>query len=157
MTSEEDHKYDWERGPLVSVHCIGCSLPDLYGFANMVWPRITLFTKNLGILQVDDMIVLHSMVSNCWLRLFTLGLFSSLPNKYLFNKPKYIYLASTHHWWEGEIHPIPIIMIIFPLSSFNYYTLPFSNTIGQSFPTCGPRAACGPRGNTVRPAKSYSF
>ena len=25
--------------------------------------------------------------------------------------------------------------------------------IDQGFPTCGPRAACGPRGNCVRPAK----
>ena len=29
--------------------------------------------------------------------------------------------------------------------------------VNQGLPTCGPLAACGPRGNTVRPAKSYTF
>ena len=29
--------------------------------------------------------------------------------------------------------------------------------IDQGFPTCGPRAACSPRGNTVWPVKSYTF
>ena len=71
-------------GPLVSVHCIGCSLPNPYGFTNMTRPRITLFAENLGILPIDDVIVLHCMVSNCWLRLFALWLFSSLPSKFLF-------------------------------------------------------------------------
>ena len=30
-------------------------------------------------------------------------------------------------------------------------------TVLQGFPTCGPQATCGPQGNTVRPAKSYTF
>ena len=30
-------------------------------------PHITLFAENLGILPIDDVIVLHRMVSNCWL------------------------------------------------------------------------------------------
>ena len=29
--------------------------------------------------------------------------------------------------------------------------------LDQGFPTCGPRAACGARGNFVRPAKSYNI
>ena len=53
-------------GLLVSVHCIGCSLPNPYGFANMARPHITLFAENLGILPIDDMIVLHRMGTKCW-------------------------------------------------------------------------------------------
>ena len=38
------------------------------------------------------------------------------------------------------------------ISLFN--TLVYTHTLHQGFPTCGPQAACGPRGNTVQPAKS---
>ena len=31
------------------------------------------------------------------------------------------------------------------------------DTLDQGFPTRGPRAACGPWGNIVWPAKSYNF
>ena len=96
-------------GPLVSVHCIGCSLPNPYGFANTAWSRIILFTRNLGILPIDDVIVLHSMVSNCWLRLFTLWLFSGLPGEVLFtSQMKVPNLHILGVFWAnyGKKHPI---------------------------------------------------
>ena len=40
---------------------------------------------------------------------------------------------------------------IFPATPAKYFRL------AQGFPTCGPRATCGPRGNTVWPANSYTF
>ena len=31
----------------------------------------------------------------------------------------------------------------------------YAHYLLQGFPTCGPRAACSPQGNTVWPAESY--
>ena len=59
----------WQKvGPLVSIHSVRYSLPNPNCFSDMAWPCIALLTKNFGILPVDNMVVLHCMVSDSWSR-----------------------------------------------------------------------------------------
>ena len=81
MTSKVDHKYVTDCGPLVSVHSVRCSPSDPNSFTDKTRPVITLLAKYFGILPIDHMVILNSVVSNSWPRLFTFRLFSGLPCK----------------------------------------------------------------------------